>query len=330
MSRGTREILVHFQADEETRALLARGLAGEAQVLHWPEMAEHAADVLPHIEVLVTSSLTLQRAPDILDRLPALALIQSASAGVDRFPFARIPAQVTVCSAAGALARPVAEHAWALVLALARNVVRHTDAMRSGVFNNSHAGSLLHDKTLGILGLGHIGREVARIGRAFRMHVLGINRSGRSEEPCAFVGTLADLGQVLAEADVAVIALPLNRATRGLIGPGQLARMKEDAMLVNVARGPIVEQGALYRHLKAHPRFRAALDVWWRYPNDRRGGDASQDYPFHELDNFVMTPHVAGNVAEATAMTAHWVATNVRRYLRGEPVEGVVRREDYL
>lgn len=291
-----REILIHFKADEETKALLAEELAGEAKVRCWSEIALGPEEVLPGIEVLVTSNLTLQRDPDILERLPALGLIQSVTAGVERFPFARILAHVTICSASGALARPVAEHAWALVLALSKNIVLHTEAMRGGVFDNSPSSSLLYGKTLGVLGLGHIGREVARMGRVFGMRVLAINRSGRSDEPCAFVGTLDDLERVLRGADVVVIALPLNRATRGLIGPEQLAWMKEDAVLVNVARGPIVQQEGLYHHLKAHPRFRAASDVWWRYPDDRQGGDASQDYPLHELDNFVMTPHVAGNV----------------------------------
>lgn len=330
MSGEMRQVLVHFQVDEETKALLAEGLAGEAKTFHWPEIAGHSEEILPRIEVLVTSSLTLQRDPGIPERLPALALIQSTSAGIERFPFARIPTYVTVCSASGALARPVAEHAWVLVLALAKNIVRHTNTMRGGVFDNNLSSSLLYGKELGVLGLGHIGREVTRMGRAFGMRVLAINRSGRSDEPCDFVGTLDDLDRVLAEANVVVIALPLTPVTRGLIGPKQLAWMKEDAILVNVARGPIVQQEALYRHLKAHPRFRAASDVWWRYPDDRQGGDSSQDYPFHELDNFVMTPHVAGNVPEATAMTMRWVTANIRRYLRGEPVESVVRREDYL
>jgi len=325
-----REVLIHFKADEETKALLAEKLAGEATVRCWAEIALGPEEALPGIEILVTSSLTLQRDPDILERLPALGLIQSVTAGVERFPFARIPTHVTICSASGALARPVAEHAWALVLALAKHIVSHTNTMRSGVYDNSLGSSLLYGKTMGVLGLGHIGREVARMGRAFGMRVLAINRSGWSDEPCAFVGTLDDLERVLGEADVVVIALPLNRATRGLIGPEQLAWMKEDAILVNVARGPIVQQEGLYRHLKAHPRFRAASDVWWRYPDDRQGGDASQDYPFHELDNFMMTPHVAGNVPEAMGITMRWIAANIRHYLRGEPVESVVRREGYL
>ena len=105
---------------------------------------------------------------------------------------------------------------------------------------------------------------------AFGARVYAINRSGRSTAGAEFTGTLADLDQVLAVADVLVIALPLTRATRGLIGPRELALMKPTAIVVNVARGPLIDQGALYQHLRAHPDFGAGIDTWWDEPTGGR------------------------------------------------------------
>lgn len=202
--------------------------------------------------------------------------------------------------------------------------------MREGVFDGEVQSKTLSGKTIGIVGFGSIGREVARIAHGFGMRVLAINRSGRTEYECAFIGTLADLDYVLSESDVVVIALSLTRLTEGLIGHEELKMMKEDAVLVNVARAGIIEQEDLYHHLRDHPHFMAASDVWWQYPENRQGGVSYQDYPFHRLENFLMTPHVAASVSSAKERMFDTAIENIKRYLEGKAVVNVVNKQEYF
>jgi phosphoglycerate dehydrogenase-like enzyme len=154
-----------------------------------------------------------------------------------------------------------------------------------------------------------------------------VNTSGRSSEDVDFVGTLADLDQVLTAADVLLIATPLTKVTRGLIGARELSLMKPTAIIVNVARGAIIDEQALYDHLVEHPEFCAAIDAWWHEP--RGGKPFTTEYPFFDLPNVIGSPHNSGIVAGVLPAAAAKAAENVLRYLRGEPVRGIMRREDY-
>jgi phosphoglycerate dehydrogenase-like enzyme len=179
-----------------------------------------------------------------------------------------------------------------------------------------------------VLGFGGIGKATGRLMRAFGARIHAVNTSGRTTEPVDFIGTLADLDQVLAEADVLVIALPLTRSTRGLIGAHELGLMKTAAILVNVGRAAIVGERALYEHLRDHPGFCAGLDAWWHEPAP--GAEFSTGYPFFDLPNLIGSPHNSGVTDGALQVGAVRAAENVLRFLKGEAVTGVVRREDYL
>jgi phosphoglycerate dehydrogenase-like enzyme len=179
-----------------------------------------------------------------------------------------------------------------------------------------------------ILGFGGIGRATARLMRAFGARIHAVNSSGRSSEPAEFTGTLADLDRVLAAADVLVISLPLINATRGLIGARELGLMKPEAILVNLGRAAIVDERALYEHLRDHPGFCAGIDAWWQEPGP--GREFSTNYPFFELPNLLGSPHNSGVTDGALQVGARHAAENVRRFLAGEAVTGVARREDYL
>jgi len=186
----------------------------------------------------------------------------------------------------------------------------------------------LDDAGCVVLGFGGIGQATAHLMRAFGARIHAVNTSGRTSEPVEFAGTLADLDQELAAADVLVIALPLTRATRGLIGARELALMKPAAILVNVGRAAIVDERALYEHLRDQPQFCAGLDAWWQEPGP--GAEFSTRYPFFDLPNLIGSPHNSGVTDGALQVGAVKAAENVRRFLRGEAVAGVVRREDYL
>ena len=332
----SRRVLVTLAADAPTRELLD-GILGDVAALTYLEDLDagdrHAAltraDAL--LAWLVDEELGEADWASLEERTrsdrPAL-LLQLFTAGVDHVPFARVPAGVVVAGNAGGWAEPMAEHVLAMVLALAKRLFVEQEELRRGAFNDTTPCRELRGGACAVVGLGGIGREVAVLMRALGMRVLALNTSGATGEPVDFVGTLADLEPVLRDADVVVITLPLTAATRGLIGARELGWMREDAILVNVARGPIVDEEALYRHLVAHPQFSAGLDVWWDEPF--ADGRFRVGHPFLELPNVVGSPHNSGVVPRGLELGLGRAAENVRRYLLGEPLTGVMRPSDYL
>jgi phosphoglycerate dehydrogenase-like enzyme len=247
---------------------------------------------------------------------------------VDNVDFMAIPAGIVIADNAGAYARPMAEHVMAMTLSLAKRLPQRHAALARGEFDQQTPSLTLEGAVCAILGFGGIGKRTAALMGAFGARIHAVNTSGQTTEPVEFVGTLADLDRVLAVADVLVISMPLTRATRGLIGDQELARMKPSAILVNVARAGIIDQAALYEHLRANPDFSAGIDTWWDEPP--LGEDFRTDYPFFDLPNVIGSPHNSAIVAGSHAFAARHAAANVRRYLQSRSLAGTVRREDYL
>jgi phosphoglycerate dehydrogenase-like enzyme len=164
--------------------------------------------------------------------------------------------------------------------------------------------------------------------RAFGARIHAVTRSGRAGEPADEAGTLDELDELLPRADVVVISLPLTTATRGLIGARELSLMKPDAILVNVARAAIVDEDALYEHLAANPAFSAGIDTWWEEPRER--GSFTTRRPFLELPNVIGSPHNSAITPGSLAAGARHAAANVARLLRGEPVERLIDRDEYV
>lgn len=222
----------------------------------------------------------------------------------------------------------MAEHVLAMTLALAKRLKVEHEKLAGGVFDQGVQNRSLRGATCGILGFGGIGQAVARLVRAFGMRVYAINRSGRGREAADYLGKLDDLEYVLRSSDVVVVTLPLSDATRGLIGARELGWMKPDAILVNVARGEIIAEEDLYERLRTHPEFMAGIDAWWVEP--LRHGEFRVDHPFLELPNVLGSPHNSAMTSGAIDEGLRRAAENVRRYLTGEPVSGIVRPEDRL
>ncbi len=257
----------------------------------------------------------------------SLRFVQFLSAGLDHVRFDDIPTTVAVAGNSGAYAEPMAEHALAMALALAKRLPQRHEGLRRGEFDQRRASLLVRGLACGIVGYGGIGKATARLFRALGVRILAINSTGRTDDEVEFCGTLDDLDRVLAESDVVVLALPLTRSTRGLIGAERLALMNPEAILVNVARGALVDEDALYEHLLRHPDFMAGIDAWWIEPHG--SGRFQLTHPFLDLPNVLGSPHNSAIVAGALTEAAAAAARNVRRFLRGEPVLGLADRDDY-
>ena len=147
-----------------------------------------------------------------------------------------------------------------------------------------------------------------------------------SDEAVDWIGATAKLDELLAASDVLVISMPLTRKTVGLIGARELGLMKPDAILVNLARGEIVDEAALFAHLQAHPRFTACIDAWWVEPV--RHGSFRMDQPFMTLPNVIGSPHNSGVVPQTGVAAMQFAAANCLRALRGEAVHNIVKPED--
>jgi phosphoglycerate dehydrogenase-like enzyme len=177
----------------------------------------------------------------------------------------------------------------------------------------------LAGRTLGILGYGRIGQSIARCARAFNMRICAIRRDvGRSaEEDLDLLGGFDIIEEVLRRADYLVIAMPATAETRAAIDQRALALMKPTAFLINVARAEIVEEQALYDALSRGAIAGAALDVWYRYPRES-GPTMPASFPFHELPNVLMTPHVSGWTDGMLDARARLIAENIRRIAADE------------
>lgn len=278
-------------------------------------------------DVIVCIGFGSEFPADVRSKAPRVRLIQSLVAGVDHLPFDRLPRDATICSNGGAYNTSVAEHAMALLLAAAKDIPARTEEIRRGIFDQSVMNKALSGSTVLILGMGGIGTEVARRCKTLDMRVIGIGRTAIRADPTNEGGTMDDLPRLLPQADVVVIALPLTRATEGLVDRGFLGAMKGDAILVNIARGRHVVEDDLFEHLRAHPRFRAALDVWWTYPDGEKGRPFHR--PFHELPNVIMTPHIANAIPSQRRLAMELAIENVVRFLRGEPPRNVVDPSEY-
>ena len=304
LDRSARVAFLHGRPEAESRETLRR-----ADVL----LGWHLREELPAGSVLDSSRLRF---------------VQLLSAGVDSVDFSALPDRLMLAGNAGAYAAPMAEHVLAMTLALAKRLPQRHAALARGEWRMWEPLFILDGMVCGILGLGGIGRAIARLMRVLGARIHAINTSGRTSEPADVIGTLADLDSLLTAADVLVMALPLTKATRGLIGARELGLMKPTAILVNVSRGAILDERALYEHLRDHPDFCAGIDAWWHEPGP--GAPFVTGYPFFDLPNVIGSPHNSGIVAGALQTGARCAAENVLRFLTGGPVTGVVRREDYV
>ena len=224
---------------------------------------------------------------------------------------------ISVAGNKGASAEPMAEHVVAMALAAAKRLFVEHDNLKRGEFNQRSPNRMLRGGVCGILGFGAVGVATARLMRAFGMQIHAVNRRGHSDEPTDWIATTDRLDDLLRAADVFVISAALTTGTEGLIGARQLSLMKEDAILINVARGEIVDEAALYAHLVAHPRFSAGIDAWWVEPVRHRRFEMG--HKFLDLPNVIGSPHNSAGGGTWRDVSLRRAVANCRRAILGEP-----------
>lgn len=310
-----------------------KNLSKYAKVVNSTQLDERAlSEVLPSIDVLLVFSWPSFLTQENLSKMSNLRFIQSILAGVNHIPFAHLDRKVVISSNAGAYSDEVAEYAWSLLLSAAKRVVDFHNAVKTGEWSlrrtlGGKEVTILREKTLGILGYGGIGSMTARIGKEFGMKIYAFSRSAVQERGVRSFQGDQGLLTVLSESDAVMTSLPLTKYTDKIIDSSKLAAMKRNGILVNIARGELVDEHAIYEHLRANPDFRYATDVWWY----REGKESLTTlYPFFELPNFIGTPHVSGPSGLATGKPVRLAVENVVRFLRGLKPKNIVTRDEYL
>ena len=266
-------------------------------------------------DVLVVSGLWHH---GLLDRAPKLRFIQSIGAGVDQFPQDRLKERgIRLASARGVNERAVAEHALALILALARRLPEARDNQKRHVWRPMISAvdqreDELAGKTLLIVGLGRIGGRLARLAKALEMKVIGIRRDPSAGQNNAdAVHPLDDLERLLPEADIVALTCPLTPETTGIIGARALAAMKRSAVLINVARGRCVDEAALIQALADGRIGGAGLDCVVEEPLPAAS-------PLWDFENVLITPHTAGETQRYEENVIDVLLENLDRLWRGE------------
>lgn len=305
-------------------------LAQQTRDAHdWRLVDEVNADALAEADVLISGYLPAELA----GAAPRLRLVQTPGAGYEGIDLDALRPGVVVANTFHH-GRSIAEYVVMVTLALHRQLRTMDQELRAGRWlspryvRDHPMPETLRGKVAGVVGLGEIGSEVVRLLNAFDMRCVAIRRDP-TQPPAtgvdlAWLGGVDKLSQLCAESDVVVVTAPYSAQTHGMLGPAQLEAMKPDALLVNVARGPVIDEDTLYAALVERRIAGAALDVWWRYP-DANGAGTPSTAPFADLPNVLMTPHISGVTDETFRRRVTDIADNINRLVDGTPLRNVVR-----
>ena len=261
---------------------------------------------------------------------PKLRLVQSVATGTELFELAVLPKGCAVCNAFGH-ETAIAEYVVMAMLALHHRFFQIAGEFRergswatSWVQSGTPHGEV-RGTTLGIVGYGRVGREVARRAVPFGCRILAANRTPREPEAgVERIYPLAELDRMLPECDTVAICTALGPETTGLITAQRLALMKPTAFLINIARGQVIDEDALYVALRDNRIGGAAIDVWWQYPTHNDPNRRGSRHPFHELPNVIVTPHNSGWTAGMVRRRWDEIADNIARFCRGDSLINTV------
>lgn len=248
----------------------------------------------------------------LIDRLPALRLLVTTGMRNRAIDVAAAARRGVVVAGTEMLGYAAFEHAWALIMAVTKQIAREDRAMHAGGWQ-AGVGIGLRGRTLGILGLGRLGSQIARIGTAFGMQVIAWSENLTAERAAECGARRVDKDELFAAADVLTIHLVLSERTRGLVGARELALMRPSAYLINTSRGPIVDEAALVEALRAGRIAGAGLDVYDVEP-------LPADHPLRRLDNAVLTGHTGYVVQEMYQRAYGQAVEDIRAWQAGAPI----------
>ncbi len=285
---------------------------------------ERLDKMLAAAEVIFAFGLFLPK--DLLRRAPKLKWLQLMSAGADRLRDTEIwRAKVIVTGVSGIHAIAISEFVFSFMLAFAKGLNYCFEMKRHHEWQRYTPGPL-RNRTVGIVGLGHIGREVARLSKSFGMRVLATRRSAKNEGKAAHVDLLLPPGrlqEMLSRSDYVVLTVPLTSETHHLIGQNEFKAMKKGSYLINVARGGLIDERRLIRALQDKMIAGAALDVTSVEP-------LPKDSPLWEMNNVILSPHVSGNMDDYMDRATEIFCDNLDRYINGKKLRNVIdRRKGY-
>jgi phosphoglycerate dehydrogenase-like enzyme len=294
-------------------------------VLPQPDQVVAAADAAGEADILVSNHWRAD-----YPAAPKLRLVQSVATGVELFDLAALPRGAAVCNSFGH-ETAIAEYIVMVWLALHHRLFeiagefRQHGSWRSSWVQSGQPHGEVRGSTLGIVGYGRVGREVARRAAPFGCRILAANRSAREAEAgVERVFPLAELDRMLPQCDAVALCTALGPETTGLLDARRLALMKPSAFLVNIARGQVVDEDALYAALRDGRLGGAALDVWWQYPTAAEPARRGSRHPFHELPNVIVTPHNSGWTQGMVRRRWDEIAENLRRFAGGQPLINIV------
>lgn len=303
-------ISISYKPKEEEIKIIKKELGSISSLFFLYELDnDKRIEVLKNTDILVTffPEKELSKTElEILKNSKKLRLVQCILSGIDHIDFNIFP-NVKILGNSGGYAVMIAEHVFGFILYFGKNIQKNHENLRNGIYKQNTDNILLKGKTIGILGYGGIGKEVAKLSKAFGMYVIGINTTAKTDDSNVDeIYTLQNLHYVLKKSDILVISLPLNKETENLINYEKLSLMKPNAILINVGRGKIINQKDLYYFLKENKDFKVALDVWWKEPAFNEPFEL--EYPFFELPNFLGSPHI-------TALTKETYEIRTKNYI---------------
>ncbi|MGD6833007.1 D-2-hydroxyacid dehydrogenase [Sutcliffiella halmapala] len=242
-----------------------------------------------------------------------LRWVQAWSAGVNTMPLEKLASKdIALTSANGVHAFPISETILGLMLALTRKIHTYVKNQQEKKWHHAHMNLEMHGKTIGIIGVGEIGKETAKIAKAFGMRVLGVRNSGEEADNVDSMFTPEELHQVLPECDYVVITLPLTPLTNQMFGEKEFKMMKKSSFIINIGRGEIVKEEELVEALQTGEIAGAGLDVFVKEPLE-------ENSPMWEMDNVIITPHTSGSTEHYTKRVIENIfLPNLLQYLEGK------------
>jgi len=298
-------------SQESLKSMAQKALGSQAEIVYYDTRVEDTQTLIERsqgADCVVLSNFKYGK--DIISQCPDLKMICVAFTGVDHVDVEYCKERgITVCNCAGYSTVAVADLVFGFVISLARNIVACDQAVRKGGTKAGLVGYELEGKKFGVIGAGAIGQRVIRLAKAFGCEVYAYNRSPKQIEGVHFVS----MDELLETCDIVSLHVPLNASTRGLIGKEQLAKMKKTAILINTARGPVVDSQALADALKEGTIAGAAVDVFEMEP------PVPEDHVLLQSPNLLATPHVAFASDQAFEKRAVIVCENIKKWMDGNP-----------